>query len=135
MSKIISLSEAASIAIHSLVLIAKSEETVNAGMIADATGSSRHHVAKVLQRLVKDGFLSSSRGPGGGFDLRKKAEDVSLLDIYESVEGKLEVQECPMNNPVCPFEKCLMGNVVKTLTNNFRDYLASQKLDAFIAPA
>ena len=67
MAKIFSLSEAASIAIHSMVLIARSDKMMNVVKIAERTGSSKHHVAKVLQRLVKEDYLSSVRGPHGGF--------------------------------------------------------------------
>lgn len=128
MSRIIALSEAASIAIHGLVLIARSEEMLNVVKISEATGSSKHHVAKVLQRLVKDGYLSSNRGPSGGFLMKKKPELITLLDIYEAIEGKIEITHCPMDNPVCPFDKCLMGNIVTRLTTEFRDHMAKQKL-------
>lgn len=132
MSRIIALSEAASIAIHSLVLIARSEEMMNVLQISTATGSSKHHVAKVLQRLVKDGYVTSSRGPGGGFLIKKDPKEITLLDIYEAIEGKIEITNCPMDNPVCPFDKCLMGNVVSKLTAQFRDHLASQTIEEFM---
>jgi Rrf2 family protein len=132
MSRIIALSEAASIAIHSLVLIARSEEMMNVVRISEATGSSKHHVAKVLQRLVKDGYLTSSRGPSGGFLMRKSPDEITLLNIYEAIEGKIEITDCPMEHPVCPFDKCIMGNIVKKLTSEFRDHLASQSLEEFL---
>ncbi|MCK9618512.1 MAG: Rrf2 family transcriptional regulator [Lentimicrobiaceae bacterium] len=132
MSKIISLSEAASIGIHGVVLIAQSESLMNVQHIADATGSSRHHVAKIMQRLVKDGYLTSSRGPSGGFSLKKPASEINLLQIYESIEGKVEKPECPVGNTICPFDKCLMGGVVTTLTNDFGNYLQSQTIDKFL---
>lgn len=132
MSKIISLSEAASIGIHGIVLIARSESLMNVQHIADATGSSRHHVAKIMQRLVKDGYLTSSRGPSGGFSLKKPASEINLLQIYESIEGKVENPTCPVDNAICPFDKCLMGGVVNTLTDDFRNYLQSQTIDKYI---
>lgn len=111
MSKIFKLSEAATIAVHAMVLIARAEscgEHLNVIHIADVTGSSRHHVAKVLQRLVKDDLLKSNRGPHGGFSLKQPASDVSLLMVYESIEGKIEIHDCPMDNAICPFDKCIM---------------------------
>lgn len=132
MSRIIALSEAASIAIHSLVLIARSKEMLNVVKISEATGSSKHHVAKVLQRLVKDGYLTSNRGPSGGFLMRKDPKAITLLQIYEAVEGKIEITDCPMEHPVCPFDRCIMGNIVKKLTTEFRDHLANQTLEEFL---
>lgn len=132
MSKIFSLSEAGSIAIHSLVLIAQSDTKLNVVKIAERTGSSRHHVAKVLQRLVKDDFLSSNRGPHGGFELKRSADEINLLEIYESIEGRVEISECPMDNLICPFDKCILGTVVKEMTHKFKDYMTAQKLSDYL---
>ena len=132
MSKIFALSQAGSIAIHSMVLIAQSDVKLNVVKIAERTGSSRHHVAKVLQRLVKDDFLLSNRGPHGGFTLKGEADQVSLLDIYESIEGRIEINDCPMDNEICPFDKCIMGNVINQMTQHFKDYLAGQKLTDYL---
>ena len=125
MSKIVSYSEAASIGIHSMVLISRSGEMMNVMKIAEATGSSRHHVAKILQRLVKEGFLNSTRGPSGGFALNIDPAEISLLRIYEAIEGKIIIPKCPNENPVCPFGKCIMGNVVSQMTYIFIDYLTT----------
>lgn len=132
MSKVFSLSEAASIAIHSMVLIARSEGMMNVNKISDRTGSSKHHVAKVLQRLVKEDYLTSIRGPHGGFELNKSPENLNLLEIYETIEGKLSVTECPMENPVCPFNKCILGNVVAEMTEKFREYLKEHTLQEYL---
>jgi len=132
MSKIFSLSEAGSIAIHSMVLIAKAESKLNVVKIAERTGSSKHHVAKVLQRLVKDDFLVSNRGPHGGFELKVPAREINLLQIYESIEGRVEITKCPMDNVICPFDKCILGTVVSDMTQNFKDYMAAQKLADYL---
>ena len=60
MSNILALSEAATIGLHSMVLIAKSAEKLNANQIADHIGSSKHHVAKIMQRLAKENFIAFS---------------------------------------------------------------------------
>lgn len=132
MSKVITISEAASIAIHSMVLIAGAHDHLNVTQITERMGSSRHHVAKILQRLVKEGYLRSNRGPAGGFTLNKPAGDVSLLEIYETIEGKLSETSCPLDHPVCPFDKCLMGNIVTKMTREFRKYMEEQKLSDYI---
>ncbi len=131
MSKIISISEAASIGIHSMILITNSKDKINVTHISEITKASRHHVAKILQRLVKEGFLESNRGPSGGFRLKKPAEEICLLDIFEAIEGKIQENTCLSDNAICPFHKCLMGTIVSQLTNEFRDYLFEQKLSDF----
>ena len=128
MSKIVTLTEAASIALHGMIIVAKAEKMANVIHIAELTGSSKHHVAKIFQRLVKDNFLESHRGPTGGFTLKKSPKDISLLEIYESIEGKIEVTTCPLDKHICPFDKCIMDNVTRKMTVDFRDHLKSHTL-------
>lgn len=128
MSKIVTLSEAALIGLHSMVLIARSGTTVNVDKIAEDTGSSRHHVAKILQRLVKEGFLESHRGPSGGFFLTRDPKQITMLEIYETIEGKIRITGCQSANPVCPFPRCILGNIVTEMTILFRDHLGSTTL-------
>ncbi|TVR43550.1 MAG: Rrf2 family transcriptional regulator [Marinilabiliales bacterium] len=132
MSKIVAISEAASIALHGMILIAKSNPSINVMQIAERTGASRHHVAKIMQRLAKNNYLSSHRGPSGGFMLRKKPEEITFLEIYEAIEGEIEVTPCPLDKPVCPFDKCIMNNVTNKMTNKFREHLEKQTLDQYI---
>ena len=134
MAHVIQFSEAAFIALHGMVIVAKAKEgeLVNVIHISDRLNSSKHHVAKVMQRMVKDGYLNSHRGPSGGFSLKMAAKDIKLLDLYESIEGKVEINDCPLDHPVCKFDKCIFNNVTKKLTQEFVDYMDNQTLDDFI---
>lgn len=132
MAHVIQFSEAAFIALHGMVIIAKSDKLVNVVQIADQLNSSKHHVAKVMQRLVKEGYLDSHRGPTGGFSMKVQAEDVSLLELYESVEGKIVIGDCPLDNPVCPFQRCIFNNVTRKMTEDFVHYMRNEKLSNFL---
>jgi Rrf2 family protein len=132
MAKIFSISEAASIAIHSMVLIARNKNGINAVKIAEQTGSSKNHISKVTQRLVKEDLLKSVRGPSGGFTLKKSPADITLLDIYQSIEGPLEITDCPLANEVCHFDQCLMGNVINKMTIELKRFLKEQTLKKYI---
>ena len=132
MSKIFALSEASSIAIHSMVLIARAENGINAVKIAEITGFSKNHIAKILQRLVKNDMLKSVRGPSGGFSMKMEPKDISLLDIYQSIEGQLDVADCPLSNELCGFDQCLMGTIVNKLTTEFKKFLNDQTLQSYL---
>ena len=131
MSKIFTLSEAASIAIHSMVLVARAKDGINVVQIAEYTGLSKNHIAKVMQRLAKSDLVKSVRGPAGGFSLKRDPKTVSLLDIYEMIEGPLEESDCPLNYSVCNYEKCIIGNIVNEMTSGFKTYLKNQTLDKY----
>jgi Rrf2 family protein len=132
MAKIVHISEAASLALHSMIIIAQSKKLINLSRIADMTGASKNHLAKISQVLVKKNFLKSTRGPSGGFVLKKLPEKITLLDIFECVEGEIEEVGCPSNKQICPFNKCLMDNIVQKVTKELKDYMKSQTLKDYI---
>jgi len=131
MAKLFTLSDASSIAIHAMVMVAKSDVPLNVNQISEATSTSRHHVAKVMQRLVKDGFIASQRGPSGGFTLKKAAAEISFLDVYESIEGRIEIHTCMFETPVCPMDKCIMNGITAKMSQEFVQYLKSQTLATY----
>jgi Rrf2 family protein len=132
MSNIVQLSEAASLGIHAMVIIARNDKIINASQIAEMTNASRNHLAKVMLTLTKMGLVKSLRGPSGGFVLARKPEDIRLLEIYESIEGKILISECPGGKQVCPFTKCIMNNVIQKVTIEIRDYFEKQTLKDYM---
>ncbi|NTW33220.1 MAG: Rrf2 family transcriptional regulator [Bacteroidetes bacterium] len=128
MSKIFNISEAASLAIHSLALIAKSEKQINANMIAEMTNFSKNHLSKILQRLVKYDYIRSERGPKGGFVLNKDSKEITLLEIYETIEGVLEIPKCKIHKGDCLFSSCIYGGMGEKLTSEFREYLKNKTI-------
>lgn len=131
MSKVVTVSEAASIALHGMVLVAQSnEELINVNRIAEHTASSRHHVAKVFQQLVKEGWIASHRGPNGGFRMVADPKSISFLNIYELIEGEIEKTFCPFDkHEACMFNNCLLSGITQRMTNEFITYLEGQTLD------
>ncbi|MDO9511622.1 MAG: Rrf2 family transcriptional regulator [Bacteroidales bacterium] len=128
MSKLINISEAASIAVHAMVLIARSGEMMNAGQLSVITGFSKNHISKVLNILAREQFLDSERGPKGGFILRKNPEDITLLMVYEVVDGSINQQPCANQCSLCLASGCVFGGFSVLFTNEFRGYLAQSRL-------
>jgi Rrf2 family protein len=132
MSKLFNISESSSMAIHSLAIIAKSKVQINAKHIAEMTNFSKNHLSKVLQRLVKYNYIKSERGPKGGFILGKKSKEITLLEIYEIMEGTLAPEKCNIHNGKCPFKSCILGGMAEKFTNEFRLYLKNKTISDVI---
>ncbi len=131
MSSFIHISEASTIALHSLALIAGSKEKLNANKLAEKTLFSRNHLAKVLHILVKHNYLSSLRGPHGGFELKQNPGKISLLEVYELMEGELERFQCAITCNNCYFDTCLFGDHPQRFSGEFKAYLSDKKLTDF----
>jgi len=88
-------------------------------------------LAKILQQLVKQKILSSSKGPHGGFSLLKDPRKITLLDIVTAIDGTDIFTDCVMHNGSCESidrtkTKCplhddydlIRRNMVKVFSNN-----------------
>lgn len=129
MGKPIQFSEAAFIAIHAMVIIALSKQNfANVNTIAELTGASKNHISKIMQTLVKAGLISSVRGPSGGFSLAKDMAEITLLDIYEAIEGKIQIKPCPFEKPICPFDVCLVNNIFGKISHELIEFLKNTTL-------
>lgn len=60
-----------------------------------------HFVAKILQGLTRKGLLTSLRGPSGGFELGMPAEDITLFQIVEAIDGTRFMHSCLLCFPEC----------------------------------
>jgi len=58
-------------------------------------------LGKILQNLVKQKILVSTKGPNGGFGLGKKTDEISLYDIVRIVDGEDVFKNCLIGLQPC----------------------------------
>ena len=58
-------------------------------------------LAKILQQMVKEKILNSSKGPHGGFSLLKDPAVITLLDIVKTIDGDKIFTSCIMHKETC----------------------------------
>ena len=129
MPNLVRISEPASLALHATALLAKHKDRRFANReIADALHVSEHHLAKVMQQLAKARVVNSTRGPRGGFQLLRLAEEITLLEIYEAVEGRVGEAECLLGERSCDGSECMIGQLVHSVQQHVRTQLAETTL-------
>ena len=81
----------------------------NASEIATATALPQPIVSKILKLLTRQELLTSHRGAKGGYLLARSADEVSIAEIIEAVEGPIGITECVTHapgecsqEPICP---------------------------------
>jgi FeS assembly SUF system regulator len=67
---------------------------LSATELSAETGLPLPTTQKLMGQLAGCGLLTSMRGAGGGFALAKPAQDISLADIVEAVEGPIAMSAC-----------------------------------------
>lgn len=135
MTQALRISEAASIAMHALIYLAeKSEEPISNASIAKAFNVSANHSSKVMQRLLKSGFVKALRGPGGGYTLSAKPEDVTLLDIYTAIDGTPENTGCLFGRGIhCSLNRCLFADLITDSEKLVKKHLGSVTLADYMS--
>jgi len=128
MPNLLRVSEAASLALHAMVFVAgESDGPVSTPQIAESLAVSEAHLSKVLQRLAQMGLVRSVRGPKGGFVLARPDSKITLLNVYEAIEGRLTVSRCLFAKPVCNGH-CILGGLLGEVNQRVRDHLAKTTL-------
>ena len=124
MSNPVRVSEAASLALHAAGILARAgEEPLTAELMAVKLGVSRSHLVKVLQRLAKAGFVRSTRGPGGGYSFTRPPQEITARQVYEVVEGPIDVSTCAMEVPTCGRASCMLGDMFCRIRSEVREQL------------
>jgi Rrf2 family protein len=123
------ISEAASLALHSMALLASDPGRLHpARQVAETLCVSEAHLSKVMQRLVKQGFVESVRGPRGGFMLSEGTEDATLLDILEAIDGPFDPSGCLLGRIICGGRPCILGDLLKKVNDTVREHLSKTRL-------
>lgn len=126
------ISDAASLAMHAMAYMASHRDTepISVAHIASALKVSEAHLGKVLQRLARHDYLTSRRGPRGGYGLSQVFDALTLLDVYEAIDGPLHSRNCLLGHPVCSSggEGCILGDLIQDVNQQVKDKLASTRL-------
>ncbi len=128
MAELVRCSEAAALALHLMALLAREEGPLSAKDLSQKLQASEAHVAKVLHTLTKEGLLRAKRGPKGGYVLAKPKGEISLLSIYEALEGPLRQDRCVFPHPVCPGDRCVFAGIAAKFRKELVHYLSSTTL-------
>ena len=63
------------------------------------------YTRKVFQSLAHHGFLSASRGPGGGYCFKVSPGKISVLSVIQAIDGKDVLDQCVMGSGKCKDRK------------------------------
>jgi len=92
--------------------------------IAERQAVSVAYLEQILNKLKNGGLIRSIKGPGGGYVLSKKPDDVSISAILNELEGPVAITSC-----LDPEEGCVRvdGCVTYMLWKSL-----GEKIDAFL---
>ncbi|RMH45703.1 MAG: Rrf2 family transcriptional regulator [Alphaproteobacteria bacterium] len=72
--------------------------------LAGEFGLSRHHLAKIMQRLAQGGIVETRRGGGGGAVLARPADQIRLGALVRLLEEGQPLVECFASGGDCSLD-------------------------------
>ena len=91
-----------------VAMMSDEKKRVQIDEIAERLSVPKHFLGKILNKVVKEGILDSTKGPYGGFSVNQKTLSTPLIKVLEVTEGleqftvcALGLRKCNSANP-CP---------------------------------
>ena len=87
-----------------IALMQDEKHYVQVEEIAEKLSVPRHFVGKILKRLVKEGIITSSKGPSGGFSINDSTLGSPLGRFVDVLDGMSDLKNCVLRMDTCNAE-------------------------------
>lgn len=132
------ISKSVEYAVLALKYISENENNkfISAKEISHCAGIPYDLLSKILQKLGKNHIINSQQGTKGGYSLKKKANKISLSEIVNSVDEKIFLTNCMIDNPgienCSRLDDCFIRDPIKKLNDKIIQLFNKTTLDKLI---
>jgi Rrf2 family nitric oxide-sensitive transcriptional repressor len=122
-------------ALRTLIYLVGKPGRANIQEVADFYRISPHHVAKVVHRLGRLGYVRSIRGVGGGIEMARPPQDIRVGEVLLAFEGNMHLLECVGTPKVCVIQpRCRLREVLAEAERRQLAYLNEVLLSDIVQP-
>lgn len=94
--------------------------------MAEAYGIPAPILSKVLQRLVREGFLLSEQGVNGGYRLARDASLITALEVIRAIDGPVLLTNCFSRQGECEISaSCNVREPLRKVHERIQEVLES----------
>lgn len=101
--------------------------------IAARQGISLSYLEQLFAKLRRNGLVKSVRGPGGGYELGRPTESISIGAIIDAVNEGIDVTRCQGRGNCKQGDVCLTHYLWLDLSNNLHEFLEGITLAHLLA--
>jgi Rrf2 family iron-sulfur cluster assembly transcriptional regulator len=88
---------------------------------------------QLFGKLRRNDLVESTRGPGGGYTLARKASDITIADIILSVDEPIDATQCGgKENFLGEGERCMTHDLWASLNVRMVEFLSSVTLQTLV---
>jgi FeS assembly SUF system regulator len=118
------------------VLATRRGEVLSAAELAEHSGLEQPTVSKLLKPLAQAGLVEGLRGVRGGYRLSRAADQISLIEVVEAMEGPLAMTECSQHDSNCGIaHQCGVRSNWRLINDVVADALRGVTLAQMLRPA
>ena len=110
------------------------EDLPTAMTISQAIGITYPFFIKIANQLKQNGLLSAVQGRNGGYRLARSAEQITIYDVFLSIEGDLQINRCLNPDHGCSkgeVHSCKFHSFLRSLQNKLIDEMSGQSIADF----
>ena len=96
--------------------------------ISDRQKISLSYLEQLFGKLRRSALVESVRGPGGGYSLARKSNDVSVADIIVAVDEPIDATQCGGKENCLDDHRCMTHDLWTQLNERVFDFLGSVTL-------
>lgn len=105
--------------------------------ISSRLGASPTYCHKLLRKLVNANLITSVAGVKGGFKLNKKADFITVYDIYVAIEGQQSLySSCGILHDVLQLpteeKKCMLTDLMLQAEDSWKNILKSETIASLV---
>lgn len=102
--------------------------------IAEVANASENHLAQVVHLLAAEGFIETTRGRAGGLVLARRADEISIGDVFRTFEAGVPFAECFADEEnTCPLvATCRLKLALESALAAFYEVLDAVTLDDLV---
>jgi Rrf2 family protein len=113
------LSKKVDYALMALMHLAQQPGSSSTREIAVGYGMPQDLLAKILQKLTREGLVVSQQGTKGGYRLARAADAISVVHVIEIVEGPPSLTQCFTDVGACDqFDTCNIKSPLQRLNDH-----------------
>ncbi len=106
---------------------------VSLAAISERQCISLSYLEQLFAKLRRNGIVSSTRGPGGGYKLNRKADEISVSDVILAVDESVKMAGCEEADNCQGDYQCLTHDLWQELSNEIRGFLDGISLAEIMA--
>lgn len=116
-----------------VALMSDEKKRIQIDEIAEKLSVPKHFLGKIMNKVVKDKILDSTKGPYGGFSVNRDTMSVLLIRVLEVTDGLEQFSMCGMGLRKCdPQQPCPVHHKLEHLRSDLKKALTETSINDLI---